>query len=353
MSENTQIAEKKDFTTSLSQWSNEITGLIARDYDACGVQFDEYSKQCAMEAMSSIYNLIKTNPKLNMQNLDTSNLRGIVERCASLKLNANAYPRECYFQLRNTKVGVDENGKDVWQQMIEMGIEGAGNDAILTHYGRDVDQVYPYWVVKEGDTYIPPKHKGIEVTPPEWEEKGLSQKTVRVVYPVKLKDGTVSYLSADRESVKINLLAHVRQNMMNETFGLVKGTKKQYGKEVERTRYDANPEELEAIKAEKEKILSALRECETVDDMLKCEIAKPFMSGAWLDTPESMIVRKMCNNAIKKFPKNYNSMASKAFLEMDEVYQQSQSEIEENANSVEFVECDVIESEEVLENESN
>ena len=345
MSENTQIAEKKDFTTSLSQWSNEITGLIARDYDACGVQFDEYSKQCAMEAMSSIYNLIKTNPKLNMQSLDTSNLRGIVERCASLKLNANAYPRECYFQLRNTKVGVDENGKDVWQQMIEMGIEGAGNDAILTHYGRDVEQVYPYWVVKEGDTYIPPKHKGIEVTPPEWEEKGLSQKTVRVVYPVKLKDGTVSYLSADRESVKINLLAHVRQNMMNETFGLVKGTKKQYGKEVERTRYDANPEELEAIKAEKEKILNALRECETVDDMLKCEIAKPFMSGAWLDTPESMIVRKMCNNAIKKFPKNYNSMASKAFLEMDEVYQQSQNDIEENANSVEFVDCDVIETE--------
>lgn len=349
MSENTQIAEKKAFTTNLSEWSNEITGLIARDYDACGVQFDEYSKQCAMEAMSSIYNLIKTNPKLNMGNLDTSNLRGIVERCASLKLNANAYPRECYFQLRNVKVGVDENNKDIWQQMIEMGIEGAGNDAILTHYGRDVEQVYPYWVVKEGDTYIPPKHKGIEVTPPEWEEKGLSQRTVRVVYPVKLKDGTVSYLTADRESVKINLLAHVRQNMMNETFGLVKGTKKQYGKEVERTRYDATPEELEAIKVEKEKILNALRECETVDDMLKCEIAKPFMSGAWLDTPESMIVRKMCNNAIKKFPKNYNSMANKAFLEMDDVYQQSQSEIEENANSIEFVDCDVIESEEVSE----
>ena len=336
MAENTQIAEKKEFTTSLSQWSNEITGLIERDYETCGVKFDEYSKQCAMEAMTSIYNLIKTNPKVNMQSLDTSNLRGIVERCASLKLNANAYPRECYFQLRNTKVGVDENGKDVWQQMIEMGIEGAGNDAMLSNYGKDVAQVYPYWVVKEGDVYIPPKHKGLEVTPPEWEEKGLSQRAVRVVYPVKLTDGTVTYLIAERESVKINLLAHVRQNMMNETFGLVKGGKK--------TRYDATPAELEAIKIKKEEILDEMRKCATVDDMLQCEVAKPFMSGAWLDTPESMIVRKMCNNATKKFPKNYDPMASKAFMEMDETYQQVQEEIDQNANREDFIIDDVMES---------
>lgn len=335
MAENTQVAEKKAFTTNLSEWSNNITSLIARDYEACGVTFDEYSKQCAMEAMTSIYNLIKTNPKVNMQSLDTSNLRGIVEHCASLKLNANAYPRECYFQLRNTKVGVDENGKDVWQQMIEMGIEGSGNDSLLRNYGVDVEKVYPYWVVKEGDTYIPPKHKGLEVTPPEWEEKGLSQRVVRVVYPVKLTDGTVTYLIAERESVKINLLAHVRQNMMNETFGLVKGGKK--------TRYDATPAELEAIKAKKEEILDAMRSCATVDDMLQCEVAKPFMSGAWLDTPESMIVRKMCNNATKKFPKNYDPMASKAFMEMDETYQQVQEEIAENANSEEFIVDDIIE----------
>lgn len=332
MAENTQIAEKKEFTTSLSQWSNEITGLIARDYDACGVKFDEYSKQCAMEAMTSIYNLIKTNPKVNMQSLDTSNLRGIVEHCASLKLNANAYPRECYFQLRNTKVGVDENGKDIWQQMIEMGIEGSGNDSLLRNYGVDVEKVYPYWVVKEGDTYIPPKHKGLEVTPPEWEEKGLSQRAVRVVYPVKLKDGTVTYLIAERESVKINLLAHVRQNMMNETFGICAD------------RYKATDKQKAEIKAKKEEILNAMRACNTVDDMLQCEVAKPFMSGAWLDTPESMIVRKMCNNATKKFPKNYDPMASKAFMEMDETYQQVQEEIAENANSEDFiVESSVVE----------
>lgn len=318
-----EIAEKKEFTTPLSQWSNEITGLIARDYDACGVEFDDYAKKCAMEAMTSIYTLVKTSDKVNMQNLDTSNLRGIVERCASLKLNANAYPRECYFQIRKVKVGSN------YIDTVEMGIEGAGNDAILTNYGKDVERVYPYWVVKEGDAYIPPKHKGIEITPPEWEEKGLSQKTVRVVYPVLLTDGTVTYLSAERESVKVNLFAHIRNNLMNETFGICE------------SRYKATDKQKTEIEAKKEEIYSALRKCETVDDMIACDIAKPYISAAWLDTPESMIVRKMCNNATKKYPKNYDSMAKKAYMELDETYQQVQEEIEENANSVPFDDAEV------------
>lgn len=320
-----EVATKKEFTTSLSQWSNEITSLIARDYDACGVKFDDYSKKCALEAMTSIYNLVKNDDKTSMGNLDTSNLRGIVEHCASLKLNASAYPRECYFQLRSVKVGND------WQKVVEMGIEGAGYDSLLSNYGKDVEQVYPFWVIKEGDKYIPPKHKGLEVTPPEWEESGLSDKAIRVVYPVKLKDGTVTYLSADRSSVKVNLLAHVKQNMMNATFGICAD------------RYKATEKQKEEIKVKKNEILDALRSCETVDDMLKCEVARPFISGAWLDTPESMIQRKMCNNATRKFPKNYDPMARQAQLEMDEVYSDVQEEITENANTVDFEE--VVESE--------
>lgn len=339
-----EVATQKEFTTALSQWSNEITRLIARDYEACGVQLDEYSKKCALEAMTAIFNLVKTNPKLkDMNSLDTSNLRGIVEHCASLKLNAGAYPRECYFQLRNVKVGVDSEGKDIWQQQVEMGFEGAGYDSMLANFGKDVERVYPYWVIKEGDTYISPKHKGLEVTPPEWEEKGLSSRVVRVVYPVKLTDGTIEYLTADRESVKVNLLAHVRQNMMNETFGIVTGTKKQYGNEVPKTRYDATEAEKKKIDEKKEEVIDALRACETVDDMLKCEIAKPFMSMAWLDTPESMITRKMCNNATRKFPKVYDPMARKAQIEMDETYQEVQAEIVENANQIPFEEVPRIE----------
>lgn len=340
MAENTQVAEKKEFTTVLSEWSKTITSLISRDYDACGVEFDDYSKKCAMEAMTSIYTLVKNDPKAQLNNMDTSNLRQIVERCASLKLNSSAYPRECYFQLRNVKVGVDpQTGKDVWQKQVEMGIEGSGYDSLLSNYGKDVKQVYPYWVVKEGDFYVAPKHKGLEVTPPEWEEKGLSDKAVRVVYPVKLNDGTITYLISERESVRINLLAHVKQNMMNETFGICAD------------RYKATDKQKAEIKSKKEEILNELRKCKTVDEMLECEIARPFISGAWLDTPESMIRRKMCNNATRKYPKNYDPMARQAQVEMDEIYQTSQEEIAENANSIDFPEDVVVESKVVEESD--
>lgn len=329
MAENKAVAEKKAFTTSLSEWSNTITGLIVNDYKACGMELDDYSKECAIEAMTSIFNLVKNDPKSDMGKLDTSNLAGIVKRCANLKLNASAYPRECYFQLRNVNVGKDpQTGRDIWQKQVEMGIEGNGYDSLLSNYGKNVKQVYPHWIVKEGDKYIPPKHKGLSVTEPEWEEKGISSKAVKVVYPVMLTDGTVTYLSADRDSVKINLLSHVKQNMMNFTFGICAD------------RYKATEKQKSEIKEKKNEVLNALRACKTVDEMLECEIAKPFISGAWLDTPESMIQRKMCNNAIRKYPKNYDPMARQAILEMDDIYKTAQAEIEENENSVDFIEAD-------------
>ena len=330
--------EVQKINTAVSQWTNSITSLVTRDFELCGVSFDEYSKQCAMAAMTSIYQLVKDSDKVkDLNSLDTSNLREIVGQAASLKLNANAVPRECYFQLRTKKVG------DNYLQVVEMGIEGDGNDAMLRNYGENVDTVYPCWLVKEGDEFSYPKHKGIEMTPPEWEEKGQSQKVIRVVYPIKLKDGTFQYLIAEREGVKVNLFAHVRNNLMNETFGLLGMKKDKNGKSVPRTRYDATPEEKKQIDAKKEEIFDALRKCETVEDMLSCEIAKPFISAAWLDTPESMIVRKMRNNAVKKYRKDFNSMAKQSFNQLDETYVSVQEEIAENANSEDFIVDDVVE----------
>ena len=316
MSENTQVVK---MNTAISQWTNSVTDLVVRDFEACGVPFDEYSKQCAMSAMTNIFKLVKDSDKINdLNGLDTSNLREIVGQAASLKLNANAVPRECYFQLRTKKSG------DKWIQVVEMGIEGDGNDALLRNYGNDVEKVYPCWIVKEGDEFTYPKRKGIEVEPPTWEEKGLSNKVVRVVYPVKLKDGTVEYLISERESVKVNLIAHIRNNMMNETFGVCKD------------RYKATPEQKKEIKEKKEEILRKVRNCETLEDILSCEEAIPFISAAWIDTPEAMFVRKMRNNAIKKFPKNMNSLASSSLMHMDETYKTAQEEIAENENSQPF-----------------
>lgn len=334
--EKKEVAEKKEFSTALSDWTNSITGLVIRDFDQCGVEFDEYSKKCAMAAMGSIFQLVQNTDKATMNDMNMSNLREIVEQCASLKLNANAVPREVYFSLRNKSVGVDESGKTIWKKFVEMGIEGDGNDALLRQFGNEVAKVYPVWIVKEGDEFTYPKRVGIEITPPSWEQKGLSEKVSKVVYPVKLTDGTMEYLISDRESVKTNLIAHIRNNMMNETFGICKD------------RYKATAEQKQQIKAKKEEILSAVRERETLDDMLKCSVAQPYISAAWLDTPEQMITRKLRNNAIKKFPKNMNSMANHSLLQLDEGYKVSREEIEENENSEPFE----VEDENVIDSEA-
>ena len=329
-------AEKKKFSTALSEWTNSITGLVIRDFKQCGVEFDEYSKKCAMAAMGSIFQLVQNTDKAAMGDLNTSNLREIVEQCASLKLNANAVPREVYFQLRNKQI----NGE--WKKVVEMGIEGDGNDALLRQFGNDVKRVHPVWLVKEGDDFTYPKRKGLDVEPPSWEEKGLSQKVVRVVYPVELMNGNVEYLISERDSVKVNLIAHIRNNMMNETFDICKD------------RYKATPEQKKKIKQKKEEILDAVRKCETLEDMLNCEVARPFISAAWLDTPEAMFTRKMRNNAIKKFPKNLNSMASSSLLQMDDTYKNAQEEIRENENSEPFEvdESDVVAESEAVEVEN-
>ena len=319
--------QKKEFTTALSQWSNEVTGLVRRDYESVGVTFDEYSRTCAMNAMTSIFHLVQQTDKASLNQMDTSNLREVVAQAASLKLNANAVPRECYFQLRNKKIG------DKYVKVVEMGVEGNGNDAMLRNFGVEVKTVYPCWLVKEGDEFTYPKRKGMKMEPPEWEEKGLSNKVVRVVYPILLNDGTEQYLIAERDGVKVNLFAHIKNNLLNETFGLAENA------------YKATPKQKEQIKTKKEEIFAELRKCETVDEMLACEIARPYMSPAWLDTPESMIVRKMRNNAIRNFPKDMNSIANRSMLELDDTYKASREEVESEANSVDFEEGEVVEVE--------
>lgn len=98
--------EVQKVNTAVSQWTNSITNLVTKDFELCGVPYDDYSKQCAMSAMTSIYQLVKDSDKIkDLNGLDTSNLREVVGQCASLKLNANAVPRECYFQLRTKKSG--------------------------------------------------------------------------------------------------------------------------------------------------------------------------------------------------------------------------------------------------------
>ncbi len=313
-----EVAPKKEFTTSISQWTNSITNLVTRDFNEVGVPLDEDNKRCAAHAMESIFHLV-TESGTEMKNLNTSNLREVVEHCASLKLDAAAMPREVYFQIRRKQV----NG--VWTASVEMGIEGAGYEAMLRNYGVNVRTVYPTWVIKDGDTFVFPKRKGLKVEPPEWEPAGKSNKVIRVVVPIMLNDGTEQYLMSDRKDVTVNLFAHIRNNLMNETFGICAN------------RYKATDKQKEEIAGKKEEIYEKLRQCETVDEMLAVPEARPYISAAWLDSTEAMITRKLINNCVKKFPKSLNTIAHRSALEMNEEYKAAQAEIAENENAEDFI----------------
>lgn len=329
------MSEAQKPTTALSYWTNNITDLVVSDFSDRGEAFDDYAKTCAMNGMSSIYELVRNEDKTDMKDIDTSNLRQVVAQVAGLKLNCNAYPREAYFTLRNKKIG------DKYVKTVELGIESAGLEAMMRNYGVDVDKLYSWWIVHEGDDFKYPRRKGIEVEPPEWEEKGESQKVIRVVLPVKKTDGTVEYIITERDGVMGNLKAHVKNNLLNETFGICE------------SRYKATDEQKAKIKAKKDAILSAMDKCKTLDEMLLCAEARPYMSDAWLSSTESMITTKLKNNAVRKYPKNFSNMARQAFLETDEIYKASQDEVTENENSIPFDDANVVEStaREVVENE--
>ncbi|MBU5672681.1 hypothetical protein [Paenibacillus brevis] len=311
------------YSTGLTKVNDTFLPMIENQLVSNGINMDQYSKQCVMNALSSINAALEAKGiTFSSPDLDKNNVTTILLNVAALKLNAAASPREVYFQIRNVKV--KSEGKDVWKKQVEMGIEGDGNDAILARFGRNVAQVRPYWLVREGDEFEYPTFNGLEMTPPKWTPKGKGE-VIRVVYPIIFTDDSIQYFISEREDVSKNLVAHIQNNMMNETFGILPSGK---------TRYDANPEQLKKIAEKKSEILKKASGLGL--DALDDPELQQWISPAWFEyhSRESMIIRKMRNNAVKKIPKEF----SNAFVELvhdrasDGEYSSVREEIAERAN---------------------
>ncbi|WP_201024422.1 hypothetical protein [Sporosarcina koreensis] len=321
MTNQNQVTEQKQtYSTGLTKISNTFFPMIEEQLTGNGLQMDSYAKQCVMNAISSINAVLDSkNIGWNDEKLDKSNVTANLLTIASLKLNAAANPREVFFSIRNLKKKIDN--KDVWIKQVEMGIEGDGNDAILSNFGRGVKEVHQYWLVRSEDKFTYPRFKGLEMAPPEWEPTGRGE-VVRVVYPITKSSGQVDYHIAEREDVAKNLIAHINNNLMNETFGIAKD------------RYNASADQKKQIDAKKREILKKVQELglKALDD----EDLQQYISPAWKDpqSRESMIIRKMRNNIVKKIPKDFGN----AFVEMtyeqaeDESFARHMGEIRENAN---------------------
>lgn len=319
------MEENKTMVTMLTKVNDTYFPMIEQQLDGKGIKLDGYSKQCILSALSAINAVLDTKGiSWADQQLDRSNITQVLMDIACLKLNASASPREVYFQLRNTSFNAkDEHGKEVkvWRKKIEMGIEGDGNDAILANFGRDVKKVGQYWLVRENDHFEYPKYNGLQMEPPKWTPTGKGE-VVRVVYPITKTDGQVDFYIGERDDVTRNLIAHINNNLMNETFGICKD------------RYKATDEEKKQIATKKKDILKKAKELGL--DALDDPDMQDWISPAWTEyqSRELMIIRKIRNNIVKKIPKNFGN----AYIEMtywendDKTVADTNKQIAEHAN---------------------
>ena len=315
------VAENK-FETKLSYVTDQYMGVIERQMQEGGAEFDQYSAKCVVAALGAINTMLHNNGS-DISQINTSNMNDLLIKIASMKLNANASPRECYFQIRNVNVA-GKGQKAQWEKQIEMGIEGDGNDALLARFGRDVKQVCQHWEVREQDMFKFPTYNGLEMTAPQWQPTGQG-KVIRVVYPIIKTDNSVEYYFAERKDVVRNLIAHISNNIMNETFGIAEN------------RYKATDKQLAEIDAKKKEIMDKVKSLGELDAILDCEDLAKWISPAWREpqSREQMVVRKMRNNITKKIPKDFDSsIAANSFNMMDDTYREVHAEIEQNENSV-------------------
>lgn len=313
---------KKEFGTQLTKVNDTFMPLILSQMQKNSIEMSPYAKTCVLHAISSINSVLdKAGISWNSAELDKSTVSDILIKVACFQLNAAASPREVYFQTRNVK-GADGS----WKKQIEMGIEGDGNDALLARFGRDVVEVGQFWKVREKDDFTYPTYSGLDMDPPKWTPKG-SGKIVRIVYPIikSSKDGKrhVEFYISEREDVIKNLIAHINSNMMNETFGFAESKRK------------ATNDQKIKIEARKRELLKRANDL-GLDAALDDSELQPWISPAWTEfhSRESMIERKMRNNAIKKIPKDFGNGALETMFEetTDEVYRSTAREIRDNAN---------------------
>lgn len=310
------------FKSQLAKINDTYMPQIETQLRGNGIHMTEYQRTVVINAISSINEML-VKEALSIGDIDQSNITQTLMNVAALQLNAAATPREVYFIKRNQ---TNKDGKKI--QVIEMGIEGDGNDAILSRFGRNVKTVHRHWEVRKGDDFTYPGYAGLEVTPPTWSPKGEGE-VIRVIYPIEYNDGQVEYFISEREDVKSNLLAHMYNNLM----------------------WDND-------KVNKKAKIKEFAEVHSLDEILNSEEMQRIgnISPAWKEpqSREAMIIRKMRNRIVKKIPKDFSNAYIQSVVESVEddfaarQYSRKEAEIieeiNENANK-EILDTEPIEEE--------
>lgn len=312
-----------NYETRLVKYNNAYLGMIENSLDSHKVALTEYGKICVVNAIAAINEALTAQGlELGSPDVDSSTLTTALISVATLELNAKAANREVYFIIRNKSIKQADNSTK-WVKQVEMNLEGDAHETLAAKYGRGVQTIFPYWVVRENDEFTYPRMRGMEMSPPEWFPKGTGR-IVRVVYPILMEDKTIVYHIAEREDVTVNLKAHVRNNLMNETFGICAN------------RFKATEAQAAQIEAKK-KELCALLVGKDIEGIIATPELQPYISPAWLDSTEAMILRKLRNAVCKKIPKDFgkNYLVKDAYEKAnDPIYVDAVEEIDEKQGAL-------------------
>lgn len=280
---------------------DQLLAELDKSAQDMGQDFSDYGRKCVVNAIASL--VIYTKEKgIELTEFDATLVRLALQNIGYTELNIAAIPSECYFDIRKTKDG---------KKTLAIKPQGIGNEKLLRTYGVNVKEVRSPWKVREGDDFTYPSYDGLNVTPPKWTPKSFDKKIIMVVYPVIKNDNTVEYLIATREGVKPNIVAQIRQNTM----------------------YEKNKDDIYA-RLEKD------AENKTVDELLTIKEWVEYINPTYTSSGsrEQMILRKMCNNALKNYPKDYKDSYMKNAVE--NMFEDNDDSIKERKD---YIEADAVE----------
>lgn len=290
-------AETKPLTGALKVQSDLMNELNLSSENN-GVEFTPYGKKCVLNAIAGLV-AMTTAQGIEFNKLNAPLLKMALQNVGYTELNYSAMPAEVYFDLRKVR---KDDGSVSYVPSIKP--QGAGNEKLLRKYGVGLVKdtgLKTAWLIREGDDYTLPSFNGLEMTPPTWTPKSFDKKVIMVVYPAQKTDGTVEYLYATREGIKPNIIAQIRQNTLY-AFQKFDGKQKVTDEEARNKFYDE---------------LNKFAETHSVDELIDNPTYAAYINPTYTSggSKEQMILRKMKNNALKNYPKEYDSAAQRDAVE--------------------------------------
>lgn len=279
--------------------SAELFGKAANmDYE-----YSEYGKKCALNAIVYAQSFLREKGK-TLTDIDLDLFLASLHNIAVTEINPATIPSEAYCDIRGN--------------ILIFKPQGVGNERLVRKFGVGIKPetgLHKAWVIREGDDFSLPQFDGLEIIAPTWTPKSLSGKVIAVVYPLEKANGDVEWLMADRSSVIANVVAQVRQNALYAFIA-----KDEQGKPV--YRYGKQVVDIKARDAYYERVNQLAEAAKgDLDKFLANAEIKRYVNPTYTSygSMEAMIERKMKNNALKQYPKDYeSSVIAKAVADMAE-----------------------------------